>query len=63
MSLDKAIQYGKEYRKKYFDSRSFDPHCRNNERCSYCRDNRLYSTNKRKRKANYEIKEWIENPN
>lgn len=49
MALDKAIKSGKEKRKPYYDSRAFDPHCRNNcDLCPYCRDNRLYNTNKKK---------------
>jgi len=46
MSLDKAIKHGKEKRKPYRKSKAFDHTCRNHGSCSYCRDNRLFSTNK-----------------
>jgi len=42
MSLDKAIKYGKEHRKEYFDSRGVDPFCRNHGKCIWCRDNRTF---------------------
>lgn len=31
----------------YRKSRRFDKTCRNNGACSYCRNNRLYSSNKK----------------
>jgi hypothetical protein len=46
MSLDKAIASGKEQRKPYRKSKAFDPHCRNHNQCSYCRDNRTVQTQK-----------------
>lgn len=42
MSLDKAIQFGKEYRKSYKGAKAIDRSCRNHRSCAYCRDNRLY---------------------
>ena len=56
MSLDKAIQYGKEHRKEYRDSRAFDRSCRNHGSCPYC-------VNKRQRKykiAEQDAKDAIE---
>lgn len=42
MSLDKAIEHGKEHRKQYTDSRAIDYSCRNHGDCTYCRENRLH---------------------
>ena len=33
-------------KKPYTKSKQFDKSCRNNKSCSYCRDNRLYQSNK-----------------
>ncbi len=41
MSLDKAIEHGKEKRKLYKGSKSFDRSCRNHGSCPYCMENRL----------------------
>lgn len=40
MSLDKAIKHGKEKRKEYRRSASFDPSCRHGGSCPYCEGNR-----------------------
>lgn len=42
MALDKAIDYGKEKRKKYRGSKAVDHTCRNHGSCEWCRENRLY---------------------
>ena len=42
MSLDKAIQHGKEKRRPYRGTKAFDPACRNHGSCSWCRSNRLW---------------------
>ena len=42
MSLDKSIEHGKEYRKKYRGSKSFDASCRNHGGCEWCLENRMY---------------------
>lgn len=42
MSLDKAIESGKEKRKQYRKSKVFDRSCRNHGSCGYCEDNRAY---------------------
>ena len=47
MSLDKAIESGKERRQPYRKSRAFDATCRNHGSCSWCREGRLHSTRKR----------------
>ena len=46
MSLDKAIKYGKEKRKKFFKSKAFDSSCRNHGSCGYCEGNRRIRFNK-----------------
>ena len=42
MSLDKAIEYGKEKRKPYKGAKAIDCTCRNNGSCEWCKSNRLY---------------------
>lgn len=58
MSLKKAINHGKEHRKPYYQSKRFDPTCRPGGSCPYCRANRLHSTRKRERKADYREEEY-----
>ena len=41
MSLDKAIQHGKERRKPWRGSKNFDKTCRNHGGCDWCKENRL----------------------
>ena len=47
MSLDKAIQHGKEHRKPYYRSGRFDRTCRPNGSCGYCRNNRAHKHKKK----------------
>lgn len=42
MSLHKAIEHGKEKRKPYRGSASFDSSCRHGGGCSWCVGNRQY---------------------
>ena len=42
MSLDKAIEHGKEKRKQYYGSKAVDGWCRNHGRCVACKLNRLH---------------------
>jgi hypothetical protein len=51
MSLDKAINSGKEKRKKYRGSKAVDASCRNHGGCPACKMSREYKIKKR-RKAN-----------
>lgn len=46
MSLEKAIQSGKEHRKNYIKAKAIDPQCRNHGSCDWCRNNRLYKFKK-----------------
>jgi hypothetical protein len=57
MALDKAIRYGKEHRKPYFGSKSFDRTCRNHGGCPWCEENRKYKNIKRLEKALDKLKE------
>ena len=40
MSLDKAIEHGKEKRKQYIGAKAVDYSCRNHGTCSWCLSNR-----------------------
>jgi len=42
MSLDKAIEHGKERRKPYYGSKAIDATCRNHWSCQYCVENRKH---------------------
>ena len=57
MSLEKSINSGKEHRKPYRGSKRFDKSCRNHGGCDYCKDGRLYSTNKKLEAMKEKLKE------
>lgn len=42
MSLDKAIEHGKEKRKPYYGSKTIDHTCRNHGGCEWCAENRKH---------------------
>ena len=42
MSLNKAIEHGKEHRKQYTGAKAIDCTCRNHGSCDWCKSNRLY---------------------
>ena len=42
MSLDKAIEHGKEHRKPYYGSKAIDPSCRNHGVCLWCMMDRTH---------------------
>lgn len=52
MSLDRAIASGKERRKAYRRSKSFDAACRNHGSCPYCERNRTINAARIAAKAN-----------
>lgn len=58
MSLDKAIEHGKERRKAYCGAKAVDSSCRNHGGCQWCRENRMHKNNKRELKAEWEIREY-----
>ena len=47
MSLDKAIEHGKEKRKPYRGAKSIDATCRNHGSCPWCKENRTHGNKKR----------------
>ena len=47
MSLDKAIEYGKEHRKPYHGAKAVNTACCNHGGCDWCKSNRLYKINKK----------------
>lgn len=51
MSLEKAVQYGKEKRKPYYNAGRFDYSCRPNGGCPHCEANRKHSFKKASMKA------------
>lgn len=55
MSLDKAIEHGKEKRKPYRGAKAIDPMCRNHGGCPACAKKRQY---KIKRREPLEEEEW-----
>ena len=60
MSLDKAIQHKKEFRREYRGAASWDSHCRNHGRCSWCEGNRLYSSARELLRTRDELLRWEE---
>ena len=50
MSMDKAIESGKEHRKKYYGSKAIDKSCRCHGSCAFCLANRMYQYKKEKEK-------------
>lgn len=52
MSLDKAIEHGKEHRKPYRGTKAIDPTCRNHGSCLRCEGNRLFKVKKELEKWN-----------
>lgn len=61
MSLNKAIESGKEHRKPYYGSKSFDRTCRNHGGCPWCEENRKYKYIKKYKKDLDKLKEWMYN--
>jgi len=66
MSLDKAIEHGKEKRKPYHGSKAFDHTCRNHGgkgkkhdggQCPACKANRLIQTTKEDLRIKEELKD------
>jgi hypothetical protein len=60
MSLDKAIEHGKEKRKPYYRSGKYDPTCRPNGGCPYCKNSRAHKHKKKESACKAEIKEYSE---
>ena len=49
MSLDKAIEHGKEKRKQYYGAKAVDRTCRNHGSCDWCREIGCISLRKKNR--------------
>ena len=49
MSLDKAIEHGKEKRKPYIGAKAIDKDCRNHGSCLWCKRAREYKIKKREK--------------
>lgn len=58
MSLDKAVQHGKEYRKPYTGGKAIDRTCKNHGSCDYCRENRLHASKVQQEIADAKLKEY-----
>ena len=58
MSLDKAIQHGKEHRKPYKGAKAIDRTCRNHGSCEWCHENREYKNKKCEERARSELEEY-----
>jgi hypothetical protein len=60
MSLDKAIQFGKEKRKPYRGAKAIDSMCRPGGGCPWCERSRQWFDTKHRRIADEKLKEWKE---
>lgn len=58
MSLVKAIKYGKEHRKEYYDSRAVDKTCCSHGSCFWCQRNRFHKYAKQDINAKQQYKEY-----
>ena len=54
MGLEKAIEHGKEHRKKWSFAKSVDKRCRNHGGCEWCLGNRTHKNKRRMEEADYE---------
>lgn len=58
MSLNKAIDHGKEHRKPYTGSKAIDKSCRNHGGCEWCEENRKHKNDKREEAMRDRIAEY-----
>lgn len=58
MGLEKAIEHGKEHRKPYYGSKSFDCSCRNHGGCDWCKENRMIAKTREEAKMKDRIEEY-----
>lgn len=58
MSLEKAIEHGKEHRKPYTGSKAIDKTCRNHGGCEWCEENRKHKYNKREEAMQERLSEY-----
>lgn len=59
MGLEKAIQFGKEHRKQFRNSKQFDYSCRNHGSCNYCENNRTHFDKKHRTRAELDLKDYV----
>ena len=60
MTLNKAIEHGKEHRKQYTGAKAVDKTCRNHGSCAWCEENRKHSRTKREMAADQDMQEFME---
>lgn len=60
MTLNKAIEHGKEHRKEYRGAKAASCTCRNHGTCSWCLENRLFKNTKREESAKAKEKEVVD---
>lgn len=58
MTLDKAIEHGKEKRKPYKGAKAVDRSCRNHGDCNWCKSNRLHKNIKRLKSMDDKIEDY-----
>lgn len=58
MSMNKAIEHGKEKRKPYRGSKAIDKTCRNHGGCDWCQGNRTIANAKEQLKMDSKEDEW-----
>jgi len=58
MSLDKAIEHGKEYRKEYRKQGYADATCRPHGGCPYCERGRLHKRRLGETRASEQLREF-----
>ena len=63
MSLDKAIEHGKEHREPYHGSKACDKTCRNHGSDNWATNNRLYRSNKLLEKSEQELEDFSDEIN
>lgn len=60
MSLDKSIKHKKEKCKPYYTVGKYDPTCRPNGGCPYCKNNREHKHKKKESACKAQLKEYSE---
>jgi hypothetical protein len=60
MSLDKAIEHGKEKRKPYRGAKAVDPSCVNHGSCPLCQTTRKHKSKKQLAKTEGQEQEYID---
>lgn len=59
MSLNKAIEHQKEYRKEYRGAKAIDPTCRNHGSCSFCERNRQIQAIKASQRTKEILQDYV----